>query len=133
MGYELHITGKENWVNEDPSNDITLEQWLDYVKNDPDMRLDNFAQASTTDGQKIRIEEDGICVWTKYSKDGIDGNHAWFWLSMGNISTKNPDAEIGNKMMDIAGSLRAKVQGDDGELYTIREAVPISKPWWKVW
>jgi hypothetical protein len=133
MGYDLHITRKDNWADDDSSNNITIDQWLGYVKNDPEMRLDNFAEASTTDGQRVRIEEDGICVWTKYSKDGIGGNRAWFWLSHGNIDVKNPDPEIRNKMIDIANYLKAKVQGDDGEPYEIKEIINTRKPWWKLW
>ena len=28
MGYNLHITKKENW-SDDQSNDITIDQWID--------------------------------------------------------------------------------------------------------
>ena len=133
MGYNLHITRKENWVDKDASSDITLQEWLDYVKKDPEMRLDNFGEARITGGEKIRVEEEGICVWTKYSRNGIGGNYAWFWLSRGNIDVKNPDGEMRNKMIDIAQRLGAKVQGDDGEPYNFKEAVKNKKPWWKVW
>ena len=35
----------------------------------------------------------------------------------GDIETKNPDAPVIQKMILIAESLNARVQGDDGEVY----------------
>lgn len=121
MGYNLYITRKENWFDEDNSNNILLKEWTDYLKTDSEMCLDNFAEATTTNGELVRVELIGMSVWTKYSKDGIKGNHAWFWPDNGNIAVKNPDIEIRNKMIDIAGQLKAKVQGDDGENYETKE------------
>ncbi|MDU0308687.1 hypothetical protein [Rhizobium sp. 10PS4] len=34
MGYDLHITRKVNWFDASPS--ITLDDWLEYVANDPE-------------------------------------------------------------------------------------------------
>jgi hypothetical protein len=133
MGYDLHITRKESWFDEDDSNNISMAEWTEYLKVDSEMRLDNFAEATTTNGEYVRVETKGMSVWTKYSKDGLDGNHAWFWPDNGNIVVKNPDIEIRNKMIDIAGQLKAKVQGDDGELYDTKETVIQKRPWWKFW
>ena len=145
MGYDIHITRKENWFDNESENNISLEEWLDYVSNDLDMRLDNFAQVQLPDGKIFRTDEEGICVWEKYSQDGIGQNHAWFTYYDGNILVKNPDQEIINKMVDIALKLNAKVQGDEGELYSkedylgenlknVRSKIKgSSKPWWKFW
>ena len=133
MGYNLYITKKENWFEEDDSNNISPTEWKDYLKADSEMRLDNFAEATATNGEYIRIESEGMSVWTKYSRAGLDGNHAWFWPDNGNIVVKNPDIEIRNKMIDVARQLKAKVQGDDGELYETKETIIEKRPWWKVW
>jgi hypothetical protein len=117
MGYDLHITRKENWFDNDPEKDISLAEWCEYVSKDPEMPLDNFAEIEFPDGEVLRTEKEGICVWEKYSQDGIWQNHAWFSHFQGNIFVKNPDQEIINKMVDIAHGLNAKVQGDEGELY----------------
>jgi len=132
MGYNIHITRKENWFDENDTNNISLTEWTEYIKSDNEMRLDNFAEATATNGEYVRVETKGMSVWTKYSKDGHDGNHAWFWPDSGNIVVKNPDIEIRNKMIDIAGRLRAKVQGDDGEIYDTKESTIERRPWWKV-
>lgn len=114
MGYDVHITRREHWSDE--GDDIDLEEWSAYVDSDPDMRMDGFAEAETPDGT-LRIEGDGLAVWTAHSKHEEDGNMAWFSYFEGDVHVKYPDEEILQKMHRISISLHAKVQGDDGELY----------------
>lgn len=122
MGYELHITRRENWFDEEDIRDISLSDWKVYVENDPDMRFESYATAKISEEEDLLYSSEGLSVWTKYSKDGIQGNHAWFDHSNGNISVKNPDPEIVEKMVLIAEHFKAKVQGDDGEFYDSRNS-----------
>jgi len=148
MGYELNITRQENWFDEDDSQQISLDEWMQILSNDKEMRLDGFAEATTTNGDTISVESEGLSVWTKYSGNGLNGNYAWFDYRRGNIICKNPDDEIIGKMLDIAERLNAKVQGDEGEIYERSADNKISyryideddnnqtstkKPWWKFW
>jgi hypothetical protein len=41
----------------------------------------------------------------------------WLDWREGSVETKNPDEAILSKMLQIAAVLKAKVQGDDGEVY----------------
>jgi hypothetical protein len=116
MGYDLHITRKEHWSDK-IGNDIPLPEWLALVQSDPDMRLDGFAEATTSNGDVIRIESDGLSVWTAYSGHIEGRNMARFDFHHGCVVAKNPDVEIRRKMHQMAQRLRAKVQGDDGEYY----------------
>lgn len=116
MGYDIHITRADHWADSD-KNPITLEEWLAYVGTDPEMRHDGFAEATTTGGGTLRIEADGISVWTAYSGHESEGNMAWFSWYGGDIRVKNPDEEIRRKMYRIGKALNAHVQGDEGELY----------------
>jgi hypothetical protein len=99
MGYDIHITRKEYWVEEDGPA-ISLEEWLAYVASDADLRLSP--------------ERKTMAVMTvaasKYPT-------AWLDWVRGDIYTKNPDEPILAKMLQIASVLGAKVQGDDGEFY----------------
>ena len=141
MGYEVHITRKENWLDDGP--DIALEEWLDVVRSDAEMRLDGHAEATVGEGAVLRMEDPSMSVWVGYSKHGQQGNMAWLWHSRGNVMAKNPDEEILRKMSLIATRLSAKVQGDEGELYgedgnLVGEEAPShinssSKPWWRFW
>lgn len=58
MGYEVHITRKAMWV-EDEGPIISLKEWMEYVSSDPEMRADGYAEALTPDGV-IRIEDPSI-------------------------------------------------------------------------
>lgn len=145
MGYELHITRRENWFDENDELAIPVEEWEQYVRNDPEFRLDNYAEAILHDGTVLRTEAPGIAVWEKYSGNGIDGNYAWFYYSLGNIACKNPDKEIIAKMIGVAQIMNAKVQGDEGKIYKTekgkiisetensRPSVSSKRSWWKFW
>jgi hypothetical protein len=116
MGYDVHITRAEEWF-ESEANPISLDEWLAYVVNDSEMRHDGFAEATTSKGETLRIEADGLSVWTAYSGHGKNGNMAWFYWSDGQVQVKNPDDEILGKMRAIATQLGAHVIGDEGEHY----------------
>ncbi|MES9948589.1 MAG: hypothetical protein ABW118_06515 [Candidatus Thiodiazotropha sp.] len=145
MGYDLHITRKAEWFEEE-GDEITLDEWCDFVNSSADMRLDGYAEAETPDGV-LRIESEGLSVWTGYSGNEKDGNMAWFDYFEGNIKVKNPDSEIIKKMYQIAQSLNAKVQGEECEVYgedgqsnwkeLKAEGKAIcktrSKKWWQLW
>lgn len=127
MGYEVHITRAAEWVDADLAP-ITIEEWIAYVRSDPEMRLDAFAEASTTDGASIRVESPGVAVWTAWPAEPGDGGFAWFDHRGGWIVVENPDQAILAKALAIAERLGATVQGDDGELYAAPEAPPIDAP-----
>ncbi len=147
MGYELYITRKQNWFDEE-GDEISLEEWIEYVNTSHDMRLDGHVETETHDGT-LRVEREGLSVWLEYSGHEKDGNMAWFDYFEGNISVNNPDEEIIKKMLQIAQALNAKVQGDDGEIYdgdkngnlswqesnVKGEAATqcSSKKWWQFW
>jgi hypothetical protein len=75
MGYELHITRRENWIDEDVSKKITLEEWKNYIANDSEMRLDGYAEATTSNGESVSCSSEGLAVWMSFSKNHIDGNY----------------------------------------------------------
>jgi hypothetical protein len=138
MGYNVYITRGTDWFENDEVQ-ISLEEWLAYVKSDPEMRIDNNAEAQTSDGI-LRYENIGLAVWISYTRHDEAGNMAWFDFQSGNIVVKNPDEEILTKMCRIAESLRARVQGDEGESYpealshstsTDPALMAKNKPWWK--
>ena len=144
MGYEVHITRREDWSDEDGPL-ITLDEWLAYVEADPEMRGDGYAEAKAPDGSVLRVDDPGIAVWTAWSKHGEGGGMAWFSHFEDRISFKNPDVEVLRKMHQIAVTLDAMVQGDDGELYDAKGesdwqeiggppvVESMKKPWWKFW
>ena len=144
MGYDIHITRQDNWYDDDISKQISLKEWKEYLERDSEMRLDNFAEAKLQKGDKIRMQNEGLAVWTSYPGDSVESNHAWFDFRNGNITVKNPDDVIMKKMLSIAEKLEARMQGDEGEIYDLSEINKISstlntsnnktkKPCWKFW
>lgn len=106
MGYDLHITRRKDWSA--TGNDITAAEWLAYVEQDSELSL---------------RPENGpyLAGWSGKSE------HAAPWLDWfeGNIYSKNPDAALVDKMVQIARALNAQVQGDDGEIYRSGHDAPI--------
>jgi hypothetical protein len=145
MGYELHITRREDWADtENP--DIPLDEWLAYVNNDNELEL--------TNGYDIRIGTEkpfqnlpGYWEWNAHPKEKERNSRPWFSYWQGSIDSKNPDGPTIRKMIEIASALKAKVQGDDGEFYTKEYLADLEskekpkaflgqhgkKAWWKFW
>ena len=142
MGYDIHITRAEEWSDSEAAP-ITLEEWLAYIASDPEMRHDGFAEARTPRGDVLRIEHEGLAIWTAWPGEGRGSGHAWMDYHRGRIVVKNPDKALLAKMCAIAEKLGARVQGDEGETYPeaadlgdgapdgdFEPARPRS-PWWK--
>jgi hypothetical protein len=98
MGYDLHITRKRDWSDE-AGPVITETEWRSLVATDHELSLDTETQC----------DDYIFAAW-----NGEAGALAYH---EGEITTKNPDKPLVVKMVRIARSLRAQVQGDDGEIY----------------
>jgi hypothetical protein len=120
VGCDVHITRKQHWSN-DEGPGISLEEWTEVVRTDPEMRLDGSAEVTTPAGDVIRYENQGLAVWTAYS--GRGGRTPWFDYRRGRIVVKNPDERMLKKMGDLAQPLSARVEGDEGEIYDSRGKV----------
>ena len=148
MGYDLHITRKEYWFEEEQNtNNILLEEWLAYIHNpDSELELSDSYWVKVPGSETESHVAPGFCEWIAHPLD----ERPWFDYSDGNISTKNPDEPTIKKMISIAKEFNAKVQGDDGELYELSPNNEITsrqigkrledetgskekKPWWKFW
>jgi hypothetical protein len=101
MGYDVHITRKKNWCDQD-GPEIPLAEWTSIVRSDQGMRLDGYAETRLENGRILRTENEGLAVWTEYSRQGEDGNLAWFDFRNGNVVVKNPDSKILQKMWSLA-------------------------------
>jgi hypothetical protein len=115
VGYDVHITRKQNWS--DPGGpEISLAEWIAVVESDPEMRMDGYAETTVPNGV-LRIQREGLAVWIAHSRHNKPGNMVWFMFFEGNVAVKNPDPEILKKMWSLAQRLDALVQGDEGEIY----------------
>lgn len=143
MGYDLHITRKEDWYDEEPNNDISLEEWLAYIHSaGSELELSDASWVKVPGSETESQVVPGFCKWTAHPSD----ERPYFDYFRGSISTKNPDDPTTRKMLSMASQLNAKVQGDDGEVYGLSADNEIiyrhievantnkrKKAWWKFW
>src|SRR4051812_41427346 len=117
MGYDIHLTRRADWAA--MSGDaIPRDEWVAVAQGDPSLR---------------RAPESGHLFYDYPAGGG------WFDYSTGNVFTKNVNDQTFAKAHELAAKLRAKVQGDDGEVYLpngecIAERVQVVTryPWWLV-
>jgi hypothetical protein len=111
MSYELHITRADFWAEND-GYEISSGEWLALIEADAELTRDDrngpwFAVLGTSgDDNTTRCLD-------------------WF---EGNINAGYPDRALFEKMLQIAGKLDATVQGDDGDVYTRADKIPMRSP-----
>lgn len=119
MSYQVHITRKAtDWADKQDLAAITLAEWEAYVASDAEMRLDHRIEESELVPSATSVAHpSGMSVWLAYSKKKRVGKYAWFYHDHDHITVEGPDEEILGKMLAIAHTLGARVQGDDGEYF----------------
>ena len=124
MGYDLHITRKSEWGDE--GQDISLSEWKVVVGEDPSLRITGEVNAITCSGEHISYKSENLALWSGHPS----GVAIPFDFRGGQIVVKSPDGPILKKMLSLAERLQAKVQGDEGEVYTLQEThgVPLVSP-----
>lgn len=145
MGYELHITRREDWADTE-TQDIPLEEWLAYVDSDIELELTNRYDVKI--GTETQFQNrPGYCEWNAHPTGKEPNARPWFSFWEGSIDTKSQDAPTIRKMIQIASALNAKVHGDEGEIYTEEYLAELEseekqktvyrqqekKSWWKFW
>lgn len=106
MGYELNIVRDKN-------NRISLQEWQNYIAQDSEFKSISEYSASvgldvltfSTPDAGLWISEKGEIPFT-------------FYEGRGEITVKNPDQWIIDKMIQISETLNAQVVGEEGEVYS---------------
>lgn len=115
MGYDLHITRKAEWSS--AGDDIPSSEWQALVATDPSLKIMGEVAADTGSGASISYKSENLALWSGHPS----GVEIPFDFRKGRIVVKNPDGPILKKMLSLAERLQAKVQGDEGEVYTLQE------------
>jgi hypothetical protein len=106
LGYDVHLTRKEFWADEE-GPEISLAEWQAYVATDAEIQPD--PDNSGPDNYLF-----------------VSHPEQWpLWWHSGEVYTKNPDALVIAKLLSIARALHARVLGDDDEIYGIDPANPM--------
>ena len=101
MGYDLHITKKDFWADEN-GQCISREDWNNYVKTDNQIQHNT---KNSIDDFLVSLEREHFPLW--YNPDICE------------IYTNNPSKKVIDKLIKISEALGARVQGDDGEIYPL--------------
>ena len=98
MGYDIHITKRDEWYDEDDLG-ITREEFIQLVDGRDELSI---------------VDQDSADLMA--IRDG-DETQWLMWDSSGDVLSKNPSQGMIAWMYEIAQLLGAKVQGDEGEIY----------------
>ena len=104
MGYEVHVTRRENWWDED-GGEISAQEWAAAVCD-----LAMVPVPEGWSGQPQWVAEMTTGPAPEFRTEGL------YW-SAGRIVAKHPTDALITKMCQVARVLGARVQGDDGEYY----------------
>lgn len=113
MGYDLHIHRRKHWSDKDGPQ-IALDEWRALCTSDPSLTITNRTEVLTPSGSAIVYKNEGLAKW---QDESLPDGTTWFDYRRGVISTKNPDPATIAKCCEIAETLKARVQGDEGEFY----------------
>ncbi len=132
MGYDVRIRRNKE-------NRISVKEWHTYIASDPEFQL--ISEFSPTIGEtNYTISTPDCGLWKSESLEVP----FTFNEGRGEITVKNPDQRIINKMIQIADTLHANVLGEEGEQYskdfptsdfakrTYDEERASSKKWWQL-
>lgn len=108
MGYEIHITRADNWL-EAGNYPISQEEIDQIVESDPELQwsTDDYGEMREADGTLKRFY---AILW--------NGEPVYIFYK-GEITCKSPNESQVIKAVHIAQALGAKVVGDDGEQYEV--------------
>ena len=134
MGYELNIK------REDESQKISKKEWFQYIKSDLQFEpIEEFSGEFNESKTTASTPDYGL--W-KSDKGEVPFS---FFEEYGEITVKNPDNLIIEKMISIADELNAIVEGEEGERYdkdflkdpfsnpSKRKFSDGDKKWWQFW
>lgn len=100
MGYELHITRAENWV-ESASAPISFDEWVRFAASSQ-----NLATGGGMENPYYGLlSESGQATWLQWSDHQVS------------VGGSGADESLIAVIVKVAAQLSARVQGDDHEWY----------------
>ena len=136
MGYDVSITRKKDYFDQEETHQITLKEFDKLVAEDSEMKIEI-------------IEGEECLVWTNFTEFKQFGNFP-FKIRNGEITIKNSQVQLVEQMIYMSKYINARVEGEEGETYDFdidgevitnppkeengEQEIKISnKKWWKFW
>lgn len=101
MGHDVYITRAPHYLD-GAQAPISKQDWRALVAGDPE----------------LRTPDPGVPDYAEWTGP-TSVRTPWIDLEDGNLFARNPDHSFIRKLIDIAGRLSARVQGEGGELYSV--------------
>lgn len=105
MEEKFYITRKADLFERTTGKGITLQEWMRFVAQDPEMRLDNSTTVTLADGTSYTYESPGTAVWLDRAPGAAEAREVLFDYADGSILVIDPDERTIEKMRHIAFKL----------------------------
>lgn len=125
MESKVYITRREDLFQPSTDTEITLQEWMTFVANDPEMRLDNYTTVTLPDGQEYRYPSPGKAVWMNREPGALTVKEVVFDYTTEGIVINDPDQRTLNKIRHIAYKLNTRIFKET-KRYT--EQIPVEQP-----
>lgn len=118
MNSITYITRKTNLTDLYASSEITLPEWMNFVANDPEMRLDNYTSVTLANGEGYRYLNPGAAVFLKRETGQSLIQEVVFDFIAGSVRVYNADQQTITKIKQIAFKLNAHIYQETNS-YTV--------------
>lgn len=109
MENKYYITRREDLRDHADKTEISLQEWMGFVKMDPDMRLENETTVKLPDGSDYTYPSPGKAVWLYREAGQASPREVLFDYESGNVVISNPDTATLKKIQHIAFKLNTRV------------------------
>jgi hypothetical protein len=109
MNNTIYITRKSDLTNLYADSDITLQEWMNFVSNDPEMRLDNHTTVTLANGELYRYANPGAAVFLQRATGQSEVREVAFDFIDGSIRVYNGDELTIQKVKQMGFKLNAQI------------------------
>lgn len=104
-----HITRRKDLLDHSSGNDISLQEWMSFVYNDPEMRLDNTTTVVLPGGETYKYDNPGAAVFLCRETGELQVKEIALEFIGGSIVIKDPNRKVMDKIRHIAFKLNARI------------------------
>lgn len=117
MGYDVFITRAEH-LDKNSDQPISETEWKALLQSDSSLEVSpaDYFERRTADGKTERFQ---MVLWTAHP------DRPPFMLIDGAVQITSPDEKTIQKMVEMAVRLRARVIGEEGEVYPLDPPPPV--------
>jgi hypothetical protein len=119
MNNTIYITRKSDITNLYADSDITLQEWMNFVANDPEMRLDNHTTVKLANGELYRYANPGAAVFFQRATGQSEIREVAFDFIDGSIRVYNGDPLTIQKIKQMGFKLNAQIF-QESKSYTLQ-------------